>query len=45
MTENTLSDFITFLFVYLASAFVVWFVVINIIDLIKYLRNKRRKKH
>ncbi len=45
MTENTFSDFITFLFVYLASAFFVWFVVISIIDLIKKIRDKRRKKH
>ena len=44
MTENTMSDFLTFLFVYLASAFFVWFVVITIIDKIKDIRRKRRKK-
>lgn len=45
MTENIMGDFLTFLFVYLASAFFVWFVVISIIDLIRNIKDKRRKKH
>lgn len=44
MTENIFNDFLTFLFVYLASAFFVWFVVIMIIDYFKNRKKKRRNK-
>lgn len=41
MTDDMIKDFITFVMTGIASVFVVWLLVIVVID---YIKNKRNKK-